>query len=175
MDPRTVCGKMAKLHPGRPQEPPWIAQTRTASARLRGARQASNGSETYSRNLRELAWKPITGRGEEYTSKFSIPRNGETPGFSECLGVSSQRATRRRDVRLCVSARDSATRSPDYWTKRDAEDHSTSSSAKRAHAIPPPVSRILLQSDVEVGPASVRRDAKENQFDVGGACRPTQH
>ena len=115
VDPGTVCGKMAKLHPGRPQEPPWIAQTRTASARLRGARQASNGSETYSRNLRELAWKPITRRGKEYTSKFSIPRNGETPGFSECLGVSSQRATRRRDARLCVSARDSATRSPDYW------------------------------------------------------------
>ena len=35
-----------------------------------------------------------------------------------------------------------------------------SSSAKRAHTIPPLVSRILLESDVEVGPASVQRNAK---------------
>ena len=45
-------------------------------------------------------------------------------------------------------------------TKRCAEDHPMSSSGKRAHTIPLLVSRILLKSDVGVGPASVRRDAK---------------
>ena len=60
-----------------------------------------------------------------------------------------------------------------------------SSSAKRAHTIPPVVSQILLQSDVEMETASVQRDAMrvssmrgecvdqpdmEACFDTAGEC-----
>ena len=78
-------------------------------------------------------------------------------------------------------------------TKRGAEDHPMFSSAKRAHAIHPPVPQILsqlrveremmsvpedameAQPDVEVGTESVRSGTKESQFDVGGLCRQDQH
>ena len=44
-----------------------------------------------------------------------------------------------------------------------------SSSAKRACAIPPPVSRVLTQPDIEMGtvPLSVPEDAMEVDFDAG--------
>ena len=49
------------------------------------------------------------------------------------------------------------------------EDNPMSSSAKRACAIPPPVSRILTQPDIEMGavPLPVPEDAMEVDFDAG--------
>ena len=49
------------------------------------------------------------------------------------------------------------------------EDNPMSSSAKRACTIPPPVSRILTQPDIEMGavPLPVPEDAMEVDFDAG--------
>ena len=76
------------------------------------------------------------------------------------------------------------------------EDNPMSSSAKRACAIPPPVSRILTQPatgigtvplpvpedamevdfDAGVEPVLVRRGTKrESQLDAGGTCRSNRH
>ena len=51
-------------------------------------------------------------------------------------------------------------------TKRGAEDHPMFSSAKRAHAIHPPVPQILSKLHVEMEMMSVAQDAMEAQPDV---------
>ena len=110
----------------------------------------------------------MTGHGKKYTSKFPTERYGETAGCSECLSVSSQHKSRRREKLDRVAQPETVQHvHQNAGTKRGAEDHPTSSSAKRAHAIPPPMSRILLQSEVEMGTVPVLEDAMEVELDVG--------
>ena len=57
-----------------PREPPWVARTRTARARLRGARRMSNGSQ---------ALKPTVGHRKKYVSKSLIQWKSVTFGCLE--------------------------------------------------------------------------------------------
>ena len=163
-----MCGKVAKLDPGRAtgtsldrtdangERPPQ--RCTTSQQWHRGVFTNPTGVP---RNLRKLSGKPMTGHRKKYTSKFPIKRHGETPSCSECLGAQSQHASRRREKLNRVAQPETVQHVHQaVGTKRGAEDHPMSSSAKRAHAIPSLVFLILLQSDVEVGPASVQRDAK---------------
>ena len=52
--------------------------------------------------------------------------------------------------------------------KRGAEDNPMSSSAKRAHTPPPPLSQILPQPDVEMGPVPV--PVPEDAMEVNALC-----
>ena len=104
MDPGDERGETstAGSRQGR-REPPWVARTRTKSARLRGARRVSNGSQAYSRVPQvcsgtggKLALKPMMGHRKKHVSKSSIRRENETLGCSEHKGVSSRRVSQRR-------------------------------------------------------------------------------
>ena len=93
------------------REPPWIVRTRSASARLRGARRASNDSEP--RNRGKLAKKSMMGHKKKYISKFFIRRNGENTDCSKCPSFVTTRAKMSREAPLCDFVRDDGTRPKD--------------------------------------------------------------
>ena len=163
VDPGTVCGKMAKLDPGR------TTGTSLDRTDANGERppQRCTTSEQWQRDVftESECWRGSRSQAAVRSTPQSSPSKETERHQASQSAWEFHHNTRQGVERLdCVSQPETVQHvHQTIGTKRDAEDHSTSSSAKRAHAIPPPVSRILLQSDVG------------NQFDVGGACRPTQH
>ena len=192
VNPEYVRGEMGKLDPGKATETSLdrtngdgerMPQGRTT--RKRWQPHAFTNITGVPKNPRELAREPMKENRKKYISKSLIQRYGETPGSSECLGASSRHTSGRREsldrvVHFEVVQHIHQT----AGTKRGAEDHPMSS-AKRAHAIHPPVPQILSQLRVEMEMMPVPEDAmedrvgakwhKESQFDVGGLCRQDQH
>ena len=156
-------------------------------------------------NPRGLAVEaPMASNRRRYITKSLVQQNGETPGCSACLGVSSQHTMkcRERFERLInsnatdvIPAISSAVEDPSLadsgasaeqqratqsdtskhvhqtvGMKRGAEDNPTSSSRKRAHTPPPPLSQILPQPDVEMETVPVPVPVPEDAMEVDALC-----
>ena len=166
VNPEDVGDEMAKLDPGKTTETSLdrtdedgerLPQRRTA--RKQRQPNAITNFTGVPRNQRELAREPMTENRKKYISKFPIQR----------YGASSRHTSGRRESLDRVVQFDAVQHiHQTAGTKRRAEDHPMFSSAKRAHAIHPPVHQILSQLRVEC-------QCQESQFDVGRLCRKDQH
>ena len=174
VNPEHVRGEMGKLDPSKATET-FLDRTDEDGERLPQRRTARKQwqKNTFSnltdvpRNPRELTGEQVTENRKKYISKFTIQRYGETPGSSECLGASSRHTPGRREgLDRVVQFETVQHIHQTAGTKRGAEDHPMFSSAKRAHAINPPVPQILSQLRVEMEMMPVPEDAMEAQPDV---------
>ena len=180
VNPEDVGDEMAKLVPSKTTETSLdrteedgerFSQRRTT--RKQWQQNAFANLTSVPRNPRELTGEPMTENRTKYISKSLIQRYGETPGSSECLGASSRHTSGRRES-LVRAAQFEAVQHihQTAGTKRGAEDHPMFSSAKRVHAIHPPVPQILSQLRVEVEMLPMPEDAMESQPDVETGTEP---
>ena len=171
VNPEHVRGEMGKLDPSKATETsldrtngdgerlPW-----RRTARKQWQQHAFTNFTGVPRNPRELTSEPMTENRKNYISRSLIQRYGETPACSECLGASSRHTWGRRESYDCVVQFEAVQHiHQTAGTKRGAEDHPMFSSAKRAHAIHPPVPQILSQLRVEKEMMPVPEDAMEAQ------------
>ena len=105
----------------------------------------------------------MTENRKKYVSTSLIQRYGS----SECLGASSRHTSGRREsLDHAVQFEAAQHIHQTAWTNGGVEDHPTFSSAKRAHAIHPPVPQILSHLHVEMEMMPVPEDAMEAQPDI---------
>ena len=124
----------------------------TRTARKQWQRNAFTNFTGVPRNPRELTGQKTVRRDSRQLRVLgSLSRH--TPGRRESLDRATQFEAMKHTHQTA-------------GTKRGAEDHPVFSSAKKAHAIHPPVPQILSQLHVEMEMMSVPEDAMKAQPDV---------
>ena len=116
-------------------------------------------------NPRGLAVEaPMASSRRRYITKSLVQQHSETPGCSACFGVSSQHTAtcRERFERLI---------NPNATDVMP--DNPMSSSAKRAHTLPPPLSQILPPPYVETGTVPLPVPVPEDAMEVNALCEET--
>ena len=139
------------------------------TARKQWQRNAFTNLTGVPRNPKELARELMTGNRRKCISKFPHPKVRRDARQLRVLGslIATHVGTPRRSRRCGDPVRGNATQlHQTAGTKRGAEDHPMFPSAKRAHAIDPPVPQILSHLHVEMEMMSLPEDAMEAQPDV---------